>query len=39
MGNILIIVLIHSILKSVSDNLNNKSVAQITYYVQYILIA
>lgn len=39
MGNILIIVLIHSILKSVSDNLNNKSVAQITYYIQYILIA
>ena len=39
MGNILIIVLIHSILKSISDNLNNKSVAHITYYVQYILIA
>ena len=40
-GNIgfLIIVLIHSVLKSISDNLNNKSVAQITYYVQYILIA
>ncbi len=39
MGNILIIVLIHSILKSISDNLNNKSVPHITYYVQYILIA
>lgn len=39
MGSILIIVLIHSVLKSISDNLNNKSVAQITYYVQYILIA
>lgn len=38
-GSILIIVLIHSVLKSISDNLNNKSVAQITYYVQYILIA
>lgn len=38
MGSILI-VLIHSVLKSISDNLNNKSVAQITYYVQYILIA
>ena len=38
MGSILIIVLIHSVLKSISDNLNNKSVAQITYYVQYILI-
>lgn len=39
MGSILIIVLIHSVLKSISDNLNNKSVTQITYYVQYILIA
>lgn len=39
MGSILLIVLIHSVLKSISDNLNNKSVAQITYYVQYILIA
>ena len=39
MGSILIIVLIHSVLKSISDNLNNKSIAQITYYVQYILIA
>lgn len=39
MGSILIVVLIHSVLKSISDNLNNKSVAQITYYVQYILIA
>ena len=39
MGSILIIVLIYSVLKSISDNLNNKSVAQITYYVQYILIA
>ena len=39
MGSILIIVLIHSVLKSISDNLNNKSVAQITYYVQYILLA
>ena len=39
MGSILIIVLIHSVLKSISDNLNNKSVSQITYYVQYILIA
>lgn len=39
MGSILIIVLIHSIFKSIADNLNNKSVSQITYYVQYILIA
>ncbi len=39
MGSVLIIVLIHSIFKSIADNLNNKSVSQITYYVQYILIA
>ena len=39
MGSILIIVLIHSVFKSIIDNLNNKSVSQITYYVQYILIA
>ena len=39
MGSILIIVLIHSVFKSISDNLNNKSVSHITYYVQYILIA
>lgn len=38
MGIILVIIVIHSILKSVSDNLENKSISQITYYVQYILI-
>lgn len=36
--SILIIIVIHSIFKSVSENLENKSVAQITYYIQYILI-
>ena len=37
--NILIIVLIHSILKSVVDGLdNNGQVSNIVYYVQYILI-
>lgn len=30
--------MIHSILKSISDSLENKSISQITYYVQYILI-
>lgn len=32
------IIVIHSILKSVSESLENKSISQITYYVQYILI-
>lgn len=36
--SILVIVLIHSILKAVSDNLKNSNVSQIIYYVQYILI-
>lgn len=39
MVSIIIIVLIHSVFKSIADNLNNNSVSQITYYVQYILIA
>lgn len=38
LGSILVIIVIHSILKSLSDGLENKGVAQITYYVQYILI-
>ena len=38
LGSIIVIIIIHSILKSISDGLENKSVAQITYYVQYILI-
>ena len=38
LASILIIVVIHSIFKSVSENLGNKGIAQITYYVQYILI-
>lgn len=37
-GAIIVIIIIHSILKSISEGLENKSVAQITYYVQYILI-
>lgn len=35
---ILIIVLIHSVLKAVSDNLENSNISKIIYYVQYILI-
>ena len=38
LGSIIIIIVIHSILKSISDGLNNKGISQITYYVQYILI-
>lgn len=38
LASILIIVVIHSIFKSVSENLENKGISQITYYVQYILI-
>ncbi|MCI8482130.1 MAG: stage III sporulation protein AE [Clostridia bacterium] len=37
-GSILIIIVIHSIFKAISDGLENKSISQITYYVQYILI-
>lgn len=32
------IIIIHSIFKAISDSLENKSISQITYYVQYILI-
>lgn len=37
-GSIIIIIVIHSILKSVSDGLDNGGISQITYFVQYILI-
>lgn len=36
--NILLIVLIHSILKSITEGLENSNVSKIVYYVQYILI-
>ena len=38
LASILIIIVIHSIFKTVSGNLGNQSISQITYYVQYILI-
>lgn len=38
LASILVIVVITSILKAISENLENKNIAQITYYVQYILI-
>ena len=37
-ASIMVIIIIHSILKSITDNLENKSVGKIAYYVQYILI-
>lgn len=37
-GSIIVIIIVHSIIKSISDGLENKSISQITYYVQYILI-
>ena len=37
-ASIMIVIIIHSILKSISDGLENKGVSKIAYYVQYILI-
>lgn len=36
--SVLVIVIIHSILKSISENLENDSLSKIIYYVQYIAI-
>lgn len=38
LATVLLIVVIHSLLKSISDNLENNGVSKITYYVEYILI-
>lgn len=38
MSSIIAIIVIHSILKAISDGLGNSSVSQVAYYVQYILI-
>ncbi len=38
LGYILVIIVIHSIIKNISDGLGNNEIGQITYYVQYILI-
>ncbi len=38
LGTIIVIIVIHGILKSISDGLNNKGVAQVAYYIQYTLI-
>ena len=38
LGSILVIIVIHSILKSIGENLGNDSTAKIAYFVEYILI-
>lgn len=37
-GSILVIIVIHSILKAISESLENESISKLIYYVQYILI-
>ena len=37
-GTILVVIVIHSILKNITDNLENKGIGQVAYYVEYILI-
>ena len=37
-GSIMVIIIISSVLRSITDGLENKSVSQITYYITYILI-
>ncbi len=37
-SGIIAVIIIHSILKVISENLGNESVAKIAYYIQYILI-
>lgn len=37
-GSIIVIIIIHSVLRSISENLGNKGIGQISYYIQYILI-
>lgn len=38
LGSVLIIIVIHSILKSIGENIGNDSTAKIAYFVEYILI-
>lgn len=38
LGSILLIIVVHSILKSITENLGNENISQIAYYVEYILI-
>lgn len=36
--SVLVIIIIHSIIKAISDNLENDNISKLIYYVQYILI-
>lgn len=38
LGSVLIIIVIHSILKSISGNIGNENTSQVAYFVEYILI-
>lgn len=38
LSSIIVIIVIHSILKNISDGLGNTGVSQVAYYVQYIMI-
>lgn len=38
LGIILIIIIIHSLIKNISEGMENSQIGEITYYVQYILI-
>ena len=38
LASILVIIIIHSVLKAISDSLKSSNVSQIIYYIQYILI-
>ena len=38
LSSIIVIIVIHGLLKSISDGLGNSSVSQVAYYIEYILI-
>lgn len=38
LGSIVVIIVVHAILKSISESLGNSSVSQVAYYIQYIMI-
>lgn len=38
LGSVIVVIVIHNILRSISDGLQNENVSKIVYYVQYILI-
>jgi len=38
LGSVLVVIIIHGILKTITEGLKNESVSKIAYYVQYILI-